>query len=660
MRKIFTFLLLSGLMLCTSAWANSSTRVYFVNNSNWSVVKCYAWNEPGGDGYQNAEFPGVDITTQKMDMQVAGYDVYYYDVEGYANCKFSNGSAESNNFTVSEGLYCYNGNCSYSNMYLRGTMNGWDKSMEMSAISANIWAISFSATTTSYNFKYDSGNWTDYENFGGVELTANVQTLVYALGPGGANTTISVSSGQKYYFILDIRSTKYAEVATPFSISYDKNGGTGDAPVDGGEYYHDYKYPLAKAHSITAPANKYFAGWNSEDDGNGTDYAVGDPVNVSADITLFAQWESYRHVTYDANGGSGAVPTDANNYRQGDNATVLGKGSIAKDGYQFKCWNTQDDGEGTDYYEDDLLPIGATSVTLYAKWDRIVATHFRYIGANTEAWAISPTNKILAYTWLDSNTSQNNGWAGKATTPNDGWVDFNLNNSEYDRILFDNGSGGDGNQTADITIDGTKDDVYITYDGYAKGNTTTVSNYIPVTFTADGYASLCAPFPVAIPSGITVYSVAYTEGAATALLREEADLTSNGVPANTGVILKGGSGTVNLNYQLTAGTLANTNDLLGTLVYTTKSDYTYVLGRVENVTGFYKYTGTNIPANRAYLYSASAVSAPMVVRFVEDENGATNINAVDASEEAVKFLQNGKLFIQKNGVVYDMMGAIVK
>ena len=44
----------------------------------------------------------------------------------------------------------------------------------------------------------------------------------------------------------------------------------------------------------------------------------------------------------------------------------------------------------------------------------------------------------------------------------------------------------------------------------------------------------------------------------------------------------------------------------------------------------------------------------------EDTNGATNINNVEGQEQAVKFIQNGQMFIKKNGVVYDMMGHIVR
>lgn len=87
----------------------------------------------------------------------------------------------------------------------------------------------------------------------------------------------------------------------------------------------------------------------------------------------------------------------------------------------------------------------------------------------------------------------------------------------------------------------------------------------------------------------------------------------------------------------------------------------YVLANQNNVLGFYKLeTGKVVAADKAYLRLNAGIHAPSVIRFVDEENNATDISNVDASEEAVKFIQDGKLFIKKNGVVYDMMGTIVK
>lgn len=78
---------------------------------------------------------------------------------------------------------------------------------------------------------------------------------------------------------------------------------------------------------------------------------------------------------------------------------------------------------------------------------------------------------------------------------------------------------------------------------------------------------------------------------------------------------------------------------------------------------FYQIGSGTVATDKAYLHLGSnpnptpgAPGLPIIFQ----GNNATDINAIEAQEEAVKFFQNGKLFIQKNGVVYDMMGAVVK
>jgi len=75
-------------------------------------------------------------------------------------------------------------------------------------------------------------------------------------------------------------------------------------------------------------------------------------------------------VTYHGNGHTaGTVPSDPSSpYEPGATVTVLDKGDLVKIGYTFAGWNTQADGSGTDQAEGSTFTIGASNVTLYAKW----------------------------------------------------------------------------------------------------------------------------------------------------------------------------------------------------------------------------------------------------------------------------------------------------
>jgi len=78
-------------------------------------------------------------------------------------------------------------------------------------------------------------------------------------------------------------------------------------------------------------------------------------------------------VTYDGNGNTGgSPPVDPATYAAGATVTVLGNtGNLVKSGYTFAAWNTAADGGGTNYAAGATFAIGASGVTLYAKWTPI-------------------------------------------------------------------------------------------------------------------------------------------------------------------------------------------------------------------------------------------------------------------------------------------------
>lgn len=129
---------------------------------------------------------------------------------------------------------------------------------------------------------------------------------------------------------------------------------------------------------------------NAKLDKNGTSSTGGTTYNLAADddwngpitggsiadttgngITVSGIAASYT-VTYNGNGSTnGSVPTDGNSYASGNTVTVKSNsGGITRSGYVFAGWNTQADGNGTDYAASGsaTFTMGSTNVTLYAKW----------------------------------------------------------------------------------------------------------------------------------------------------------------------------------------------------------------------------------------------------------------------------------------------------
>lgn len=178
--------------------------------------------------------------------------------------------------------------------------------------------------------------------------------------------------------------------------------------------------------------------------------------------------------------------------------------------------------------------------------------------------------------------------------------------------------------------------------------------------TADNasYATVYLPFAVSSVQGATAY-IGQKQGEST--LRATA--IEAGIPANTGVILKGAANEGKAVLTLgTATSNAEGNALTGTLV---EKDYTneLVFGKsAEGAVGFYNMAaGKKIGANKAYLEAATTTTQAMKLVFDGDVTGIENVmgEAADANApiydltgrrvmKAVKgglYIQNGKKFI---------------
>ena len=141
------------------------------------------------------------------------------------------------------------------------------------------------------------------------------------------------------------------------------------------------------------------------------------------------------------------------------------------------------------------------------------------------------------------------------------------------------------------------------------------------------------------------------------------------IPANTAVILKAVTGSVDLVRSTDVPvSFEAVNALLGTDVSMPAPAHCYVLSghssdnTVQGV-GFYQFSG-NLKAHKAYLVLNNPSSAPKRLRFVfNHENTATGIETPSLqgrSGEATKVIENGVLYIIRDGVRYDAQGKVVE
>ncbi len=138
-------------------------------------------------------------------------------------------------------------------------------------------------------------------------------------------------------------------------------------------------------------SNYQFIGWNTKTDGTGTPFKnfeefksssfglTDDPKEAVSGVVvnLYAQWDLWKHkIHYDANGGSGNMPTDVFTYK--DAKMPSRYNTFTRSGYRFLHFTYDDPVKGkmciTDPYDfkEILEALGKGSeITLVAQWEAI-------------------------------------------------------------------------------------------------------------------------------------------------------------------------------------------------------------------------------------------------------------------------------------------------
>jgi hypothetical protein len=146
-----------------------------------------------------------------------------------------------------------------------------------------------------------------------------------------------------------------------FTVTYNVNGGTGS--IDAVDVKAGESVELSDGSGVTAPSNKYFAGWAKSSSAQNP--TVSSPYTPYDDVTLYAVWKYIVFtVSYDANGGTGTIdPVEVNS---GSSTTLSdGTGLTAPEGKEFAGWATTADAAEA----DATSPYSPTAdVTLYAVW----------------------------------------------------------------------------------------------------------------------------------------------------------------------------------------------------------------------------------------------------------------------------------------------------
>ena len=214
--------------------------------------------------------------------------------------------------------------------------------------------------------------------------------------------------------------------ANNYEVIFDKNATSATGSMKNQEFAYDQSQALT-TNSYTN-AGYTFKGWATSQDGEVV-YTDGQEVSnlttqANGQVTLYAVWEANKYqVAFDANTGSGNMENQEFTYGQ---EQQLKENQFTKEGYTFKGWNTQANGEGQAYADQASVSNLATEgqVTLYAQWQ---ANNYEVIfDKNATSATGSMKNQEFAYDQsqaLTTNSYTNAGYTFKGwATSQDGEV----------------------------------------------------------------------------------------------------------------------------------------------------------------------------------------------------------------------------------------------
>lgn len=203
------------------------------------------------------------------------------------------------------------------------------------------------------------------ENTGGLQKSG----FIFSGWNTDANQSGTTYSAGQTVLIGSSNITLYANWIAPptFTVTYFDYGATGgQVPIDLGNYESGQTVVIQGNTGNLHKTGYSFGGWMFR---NQT-LLSGQTVSVeSENLSLIPIWIGY-FVNYNANGATaGYVPGDALPYQAGGIAVARENvGNLAKSGFEFVGWNTQSDGSGTTFAENQPITMEANNLTLYAQW----------------------------------------------------------------------------------------------------------------------------------------------------------------------------------------------------------------------------------------------------------------------------------------------------
>ena len=272
------------------------------------------------------------------------------------------------------------------------------------------------------------------------------------------NMSIPTHDGSSY--MIGNSGDGYAKISyvkPHYTVKFNANGGTGTMSD------LDYAYDETKAlTSNTFTRNACtFVKWNTESNGSGTDYTDGQPISglsstYDDEINLYAQWECdiYFQLPPDWSGSvyTHLFTSGASNGWPGDSATLI---DSTKNIYNYKLSQSDmlnydnvifSNGSSSTRQSVDI-PLNSSNYGQIFVPELYSGSGIRVFFSGSSSWT------PYLYSWNNSSGVNNHSWPGVLMSGKISGAGYSeIVQSTYDRMIFNNGSGGLGNQTDNINV----------------------------------------------------------------------------------------------------------------------------------------------------------------------------------------------------------------
>ena len=351
-------------------------------------------------------------------------------------------------------------------------------------------------------------------------------------------------------------------------------------------------------------------------------------------------------LTYDANGGTGAVPTDSNKYAKGTYAQVVSGSGLTKEGMTFLGWSTNKTAVSPAYYPGGSVKIN-DNTTLYAVWGTptgkaAITYHSNFGSDKTRESEDKPINSLITvegYGDLPSRTGYE--FTGWNTAPNgtgtayDAGATVRLTAGGND--LYAQWKAGTYSYTVEYYIDGVKQDsLTVTAQAAYDAVISTYPDKCPANYRLDKTEKL--PLTIGVSGNvIKVYYVKnvftltiqyrYAEGGVAVPDHVENDLvqgTAYNVPSPA---IPG--------YTVDKATVSGSmpaRDVIETVTYTKRSDLSYTVN--------YYWNGTMVQASKKVdgkTFQESVTESPVMIKGYTPVSGASKTITIGVENNVIDF-----------------------